>query len=127
MRPFSPRPSGHAPGWLGEVLQRITAPHGGELVPDVQVGDVHVDWVAVLPTGVFVVGPAGPRLSRQRAALASTLGVRVEAVSAEDPASLRRILLGSTRSPRPRLLDDSAVGRMAARIRLGGVVRIIGA
>lgn len=116
-------------GWTtGGLLQGLAAHHGGEIVPDLHLDDEHIPFVAVLRTGVFVVGHAG-EVERQRLVVTRVFDfpVSIEAAAMEDLVSLAGTLVGTQEQPRPDVLTDQQVGRLAARLRLGGVVRILGA
>ena len=79
-------------------------------------------------TGVFVIGDPKD-VARQRNCVATVfdLPVPVHAVAVGNLAGLARHLVGTASDPRPQVLNDQQVGRIAARLRLGGRVRILGA
>ena len=116
-------------GWTaGGLLHGLAAHHGGEIVHDLHVDDEHIPFVAVLRTGVFVVGHEND-VTRQRDRVAHVfdLPVEIEAVPMTDLVAVAQVLVGTPQQPRAEHLTDQQVGRLAARLRLGGVVRILGA
>jgi hypothetical protein len=116
-------------GWTtGGLLHGLAAHHGGEIVHDLHVDDEHIPFVAVFRTGVFVIGHRAD-VERQRDVITRVfdLPVTIEAAVMDDLVALARVLVGTQTRPRPEMLTDQQVGRVAARLRLGGVVRILGA
>ena len=116
-------------GWTtGGLLHGLAAHHGGEIVHDLHLDDEHIPFVAVLRTGVFVVGHETD-VERQRRLVARVfdLPVPIEAAVIADLVDLAAALVGTRERPRADVLTDQQVGRLAARLRLGGVVRILGA
>ena len=123
--------SGHpsSRGWTaGGLLHGLAAHHGGEVVHDVHIDDEHIPFIAVLRTGVFVVGHE-PDVRRQRDLVASVfdLPVEIEPVEMSDLVAVAGALVGTQGQPRVEVLTDQQVGRLAARLRLGRAVRILGA
>ena len=112
----------------GGLLHGLAAHHGGEIVHDLHLDDEHIPFVAVLKTGVFVVGHEN-EVKRQRDIVARVfdLPVELEAVPMTDLVAVAHALVGTPQEPRAEYLTDQQVGRLAARLRLGGVVRILGA
>ena len=116
-------------GWTtGGLLHGLAAHHGGEIVHDLHLEDEHIPFVAVLRTGVFVVGhETDVERQRQLVARVFDLPVPIEAAVIADLVDLAAALVGTRERPRADVLTDQQVGRLAARLRLGGVVRILGA
>ena len=112
----------------GGLLHGLAAHHGGEIVHDLHLDEEHIPFVAVLRTGVFVVGQAKDvKRQRDRIARVFDLPVAIEAVPMTDLVAVAHALVGTPQEPRAEYLTDQQVGRLAARLRLGGVVRILGA